>query len=248
MEIATNDLGSKTATKEQLPPLPFKYERTHAPEQAAYRERRVSLMSFEGVPNEPKTDQEIIEMIKRKREEKDWFTSEDWRGKGLPEEQIEFQVNGKSITVYNWNKEKPFTDEHIQRAQKAFQELASRFPQITDQIRWVLIDNKQEASAFGDPEKYPVNGHVMRGRGAFQLLPRGMELMPHRVAKASNFEGTFVHESTHLIEQEFKPEWKQQFKWEQCIDHKDEWGSKTNSRWKAGEVVQQTNWGNVYQR
>lgn len=222
METTTNDLETKTPTKDQLPPLPFKYEQTHTPNQAAYRGRRIPLMS----PNEPRTDQEIIEMIKRERETKDWFISEYWRKKGLPEEQIEFQINGQPITLYNWNKDKPFTDEHIQRAQKAFQQLSSRFPQITDQIRWMLIDDDQEASAFGDPKKYPINGHALQNWSAFHLLPRGMELMPHRVAKASNFEGTIVHESTHLIEQQFEPEWSKQFKWDFCQDNQDEWEIK----------------------
>lgn len=247
MEITTNPLEPKIVEKEQLPALPFKYEQTHSPEQAAYREWRVSPVSFVGVPNEPRTDQEIIEMIKREREGKDWFTSEYWRGKGLPEEQIEFQMNGQPITVYNWNKDKPFADEHVQKSQKAFQELASHFPRILDQIRWVLVDDKQEASAFGDPEKYPLNGYAMRGWNAFRLLPRGMELMPHRVAKASNFEGTFVHESTHLIQQQFEPEWSEQFKWDYCWDHEDEWELKptpdgNSKRWfnrQTGEMSPQ---------
>lgn len=247
METSIDPVEATAPKPEQLPALPFKYERTLEPDQAAYREWRVSPVSFAGVPNEPRTDQEIIEMIKREREGKDWFTSEYWRSKGLPEEQIEFQMNGQAITVYNWNKDKPFTDEHIQKAQRAFQELASRFPQITDQMRWILIDDKQEASAFGDPEKYPLNGFAMRGWEAFRLLPRGMELIPHRVAKASNFEGTFVHESTHLIQQQFEPEWSEKFKWDYCYDHEDEWEIRptpdgTTQRWfnkQTGEMSPQ---------
>lgn len=50
-----------------------------------------------------------------------------------------------------------------------------------------------------------------------------MELVPHRITKTSNLEGTFIHESTHLIQQQFKPEWSEKFKWEDCYDHKDEW-------------------------
>ncbi len=247
METSNDPVEAFAPQQDKLPALPFKYERTLVPDQAAYREWRVSPVSIVGVPNEPRTDQEIIEMIKREREGRDWFTSEYWRNKGIPEEQVEFQVNGQAITVYNWNKDKPFTDEHIQKAQRAFQELASRFPQITDQMRWILIDDKQEASAFGDPEKYPLNGYALRGWGAFRLLPRGMDLIPHRITKASNFEGTLVHESTHLIQQQFEPEWSDRFKWDYCSDHEDEWEMRptpdgTAKRWfdkKTGEMAPQ---------
>jgi len=247
METSIDPVEVTSLKPEQLAALPFKYERTFTPDQAAYREWRVSPVSLKGVPNEPRTDQEIIEMIKRERESKDWFTSEYWRIKGLPEEQIDFQVNGQAIIVYNWNKRQTFTDEHIKKAQKTFQELASRFPQVIDQIKWILIDDKQEASAFGDPEKYPLNGYALQGWEAFRLLPRGMELIPHRVAKASNFEGTFVHEATHLIQQQFEPEWSKQFKWDYCWDHEDEWEIRptpdgTTKRWfnkKTGEMSPQ---------
>lgn len=247
METSIDPIEAISLKLEQPPYLPFKYERTLVPDQATYKEWRVSPVSIVGIPNRPRTDQEIIEMIKREREGKDWFTSEYWRKKGLPEEQIEFQLNGQAIIVYNWNKDELFTDEHIQKTQKTFQELASRFPQITDQIRWILIDDKQETSAFGDPEKYPYNGFAMREWGAFRLLPRGMKLTPHRVARASNFEGTLVHESTHLIQQQFEPEWGEKFKWDYCYDHQDEWEVRptpdgTTKRWfskQTGEMSPQ---------
>lgn len=209
IETATGFNPEKSSPQEQIPDLPFRYERTMDAGQAEYREWRISPISFPGKDNEPRTDAKIIEMIRQEREGRDWFTSEYWRSKGIPQEQIEFQVEGQSITVYNWNKDKAFNDEHIQRAQRVLGQLSSRFPQITDQIRWILIDDKEEASAFGDPEKYPLNGYALRSWRAFRLLPRGMELIPHRVEKASNFEGTFVHESTHLIQQQFKPEWSE---------------------------------------
>lgn len=89
------------------------------------------------------------------------------------------------------------TDEHVARMQKALGELASRFPQVVDKIRWIVIDDIAHASGFGDPESYPLNGDAMPQWHAFRYLPRGMELTPHRVETTSNFEGTFVHEMTH---------------------------------------------------
>lgn len=209
--------------QKEIPALPFTYVRTYDRDSTQYHPWRVNPVRFGGKENKPRTDEEILEEVRKDREDRDWFTYEYWRDKGIPEEQIEFQINDQQITVYNWNKDISFTDEHVQRAQKVFQEFAARFPQILDQIRWVLIDDKSQTSAFGDPDKYPLNGFAMRQWRAFRLLPRGMELIPHRIAKASNFEGTFAHESTHLIQSEFEAEWSERFKWGWCDDNPDEY-------------------------
>ncbi len=220
-----NNPTAELKPREPLAPLPFAYQRTHNPDEAQYSEWRVSPVTIGGKKNEPYTDEEIIKMVKRDRESKDWFITEHWRNKGMPVEQIEFGINGRQVTVYNYNQEKPFTDEHIERASKVFQEFAARFPQILDQLRWVLIDDHQLPSAFGDPEKYPTNGLAHKSWRAFQLYPRGMELIPHRVAAATNFDGTLTHELTHLIQGEFEDEWGEKFKWGYCFDdeNQDEW-------------------------
>lgn len=215
-------------TREPLPPLPFAYQRTNNPDETEFHQWRVYPVISEGKKNEPYRDEEIIQMVKKDRESKDWFLAEHWRKKGTPTEQIEFTINGRQITVYNYNQDKPFTDDHIQRTSRVFQELASRFPKILDQLRWVLIDDYQIPSAFGDPEKYPTNGSAHRDWKAFRLYPRGTELTPHRIAAATNFDGTLTHELTHLIESEFEPEWGERFKWGYCFDdgYKDEWEAR----------------------
>lgn len=220
--------STEIGPKEPLPPLSFTYIRTNNPDEAQFSQWRVSPVVIGGKKNEPYTDDEIIQMVKRDRESKDWFTTEHWRNKGIPEEQIEFAINGRQVTVYNWSSEKPFTDEHIERATRVFQELSSKYPQLLDQIKWVLIDDLQLPSAFGDSEKYPTNGFAHRSWGAFQLYPRGMDLMPHRVAAATNFDGTLTHELTHLIQSDFEEEWGERFKWAYCFDdeYKDEWEAR----------------------
>src|SRR3989338_6661047 len=114
--------------------LPFTYVRTKHEQIAAYTVWRKRLV-IEGKPKLLKTDEEIVETVKGQRENKDWYTDEYWRSKGKPSEQIEIKINGNKITIYNWNKEKPFTDEHILLTQKVFREIVSRFPQILKKIR-----------------------------------------------------------------------------------------------------------------
>lgn len=227
-EVAVNQGRVELAIK-NVDSLPFTYTRVYDRDSTPYHSWRVNPIRFGKRENEPRTDDEIVKEVAREREGKDWFTYEYWREKGLPEEQIEFQINGRQVTIYNWNRDKHFTDEHIERARRVIQELSARFPKILDQIRWVLVDDRAMASAFGDPEKYPLNGFAMPQWQAFRLLPRGIELLPHRIAKTTNFEGTFVHEATHLIDSDFEPEWGEKFKWGWCDDNVAEWEARPTS-------------------
>ena len=220
---------------QELSPLPFTYVRTDDPKKAFSSQWRISPVSFAGKSNEPRTDSEIVEMVKDERERKDWFITEHWRKKGLPQEQIEFSVNNRKITVYDFNRDKPFTNQHITDTQKVLEQLGSRFPRMLENIRWILIEDIPHASAFGDPVKYPWNGSAKLEWSSFILMPRGMELMPHRIEKTSNFEGTLVHETTHLIAEDFEKEWRERFKWDYCIMHPEEWESKMapDGKWLA---------------
>ncbi len=216
-------LQSETAG-DILPTFPFTYERTNDPNKASYRQWRISPVSIVGKENKPSTDEEIIQMVKEEKERKDWFLLDYWRKKGMPQEQLEIQVSDKLLTVYNFNKEVPFTEEHAVRAKRVLEQLESIMPQVIEKIDWILIDDIAHPSAFGDPDKYPWNGNAMRSYRAFRFLPRGMELAPHRIEAVSNFEGTMVHEITHLVESDYEKEWSERgFVWDFCIDYPDEW-------------------------
>lgn len=217
------ELAPRKPSQETLQSLPFTYHRTFDQSQAAYLERRFSLVQVNGAEVNAKTDAEILQIAQEGRENKDWFVSKYWRSKGQPSEAVEFTLNGQQITLYNYGKEKPFTVGHIMQAEKVFQEFTSRFPQILEQIRWILIDDQQPLSAFGDSEKYPINGQAQSHWKAFKLYPRGIGLFPFRVLGISNFEGVLIHELTHLIQGEFEKEWWEKFQWEFCIEHRDEW-------------------------
>lgn len=212
----------ETKPKEILT-LPFRYELTTDSERASYREWRVSPVVFEGEQNKPRTDEEIVESVRKQHEAKEWYTQEYWRGKGLPSEQLEFTINGRQITLYNFNSEVPFTDEYITRTQRVLNQFATRFPETLDELRWVLIDDIQPSSLLGDEELYPTNGTAMREYRAFRFMPKGIKLSPHRVEAASNYEGTLVHELGHLIQGKFEKEWREKFKWNYCFDHDEDW-------------------------
>ncbi|MFA4827140.1 MAG: hypothetical protein WC596_02705 [Candidatus Shapirobacteria bacterium] len=207
-----------------LPPLPFTYQRTENPDTAEYQEYRISPIHFHSAPkNEPYTDEQIVDTIRQKKINASWFTSEYWRQKGTPQEQIEITVNNQPITIYNYNSEKPLTDEHLKQAQNVFQEMTSRFPQSVAQLRWILIDNVQEPSTYGDPENYPLHGYALERWKAFKFYPKGMEVSPFRIPATSKFSGVFTHELTHLIQSKFLPEWDNNFQWERSQDHQDQW-------------------------
>lgn len=79
---------------QELSPLPFTYERTLDTKKAVDEEWRISPVSIKGLENKPRTDSEILNMIKERKEQNDWFVTEHWRKKGQPREQIEFAING----------------------------------------------------------------------------------------------------------------------------------------------------------
>lgn len=211
--------------RQELTPLPFIYERTHDLKKAVDEEWRISPVSIVGRENRPRTDNEILNMIKERREQKDWFVTEDWRKKGQPREQIELMINGSPITVYNWNKEKNFTEKHIEKTKEVLEELGSRFPKAISNLRWILVEDYQQPSLLGDPTKYPTNGQAMAKWKAFRLFPRGMSFEPYRMPPIPNFTSTLTHELSHLIEAEFEAEWRQNFQWGYCVDS-DEWEVK----------------------
>lgn len=218
----------KAIKSQELPPLPFTYERTLNPKIASYEEWRISPVSFDGKANLPRADNQIVGMVKEQREMKDWFLTEDWRKKGQPSEQIEFSINDSPITLYNWNNNNSFTEEHIVRTQHVLQELASRFPQIVEKLRWILVEDYQEPSLLGDPDKLPASGQAMLKWKAFRLFPRGMSFEPYRMPPIPHFDWTLAHEFSHLIESVFSSEWSKQFKWEYCWEHPQEWESRAS--------------------
>jgi hypothetical protein len=232
--------------KKNLPELPFNYVRVQKPEEGQYREWRIYPVSFQNQENLPRTDEDIIEAVKKQHEAKQWYTTEYWRKKGLPAEQIEFTINGRPVTVYNFNAEKPFSDEHVAAMVKVFEELVARFPEVLEKIRWILIDNVQPPSLLGDDELYPTNGKAAREQQAVIMTPQGMATFSHRLPKASNFEGTLVHEIGHLIQAQFEEKWRKKFSWRYCFDNQEEWEIRKarngENRWfnkKTGEMSPQ---------
>lgn len=221
LESETNE------TSGTLPPLPFKYERTFDPLLAQYSEWRISPVRIVGQKNQPASDDIILARVKRGREKKDWFFQDYWREKEQPQEELEFDVNGKPITLYNFCKDQLISNEHISRLQQSIKLLSSHFPQALGNIRWILIDDTEQTSLYGNPEKFPLNGQARKEWQMFRFLRRGMQLMPHRIAKVSNFEGTFVHEASHLIQDDFLKDWFELFQWEWCQDHMDQWEFRT---------------------
>lgn len=219
-------MTEKGIIKQELPLLPFTYERTYDLIKAVDWEWRRSPVSIVGQENRPRIDSEILAMIKERREQRDWFVTEHWRKKEQPIEQIEFIIDGSPITVYNWNKEQSFTDEHMQKTKEVLEELGSRFPKVLNSLRWVLIEDYQESSLLGDPIKYPVNGQAMDKWNAFRLFPKGMSFASNRMPPLPNFTCTLIHELSHLMEAEFEVEWRENFQWRFCADYPDEWESK----------------------
>lgn len=200
----TENFPKETKT---LPPLPFNYKKTDDLEKATYKIPRKKLIVW-GKENPFKTDEEILKEVVKEREKTDWFIDKKWREKGQPEEQIEFEINGEKITIYNFCKEKQITDKQVELTQKALREISSKFPQILDKVKYILINDKPTVSAWGDEEKFPCNGTFSGDWKAVILYPRTLDPINHRIKGATNLDGTIVHEIGHSISSDFDAEWK----------------------------------------
>ncbi len=210
---------------ESLAPLPFTYQRVDDPSKAIYKEIRLNMIrGVNEPPRPPFTDEQIVERVKSQAEGREWYFDSYWREKGLPEEQIEFMVGDRQLMLYNFNKEISVSDEHLDKARKILEIYASKFPRALEKINWILIDNIQHPSMYGDTLNWPANGNGMPRSRAFRLLPRAMSFDPYRVSTITNFEGVFAHELTHTIDDDFENAgWKEKYKWELCKDHPDDW-------------------------
>jgi len=218
-----------TLLKNETENLPFIYERTYDQSKAEFSEYRKLGIVWEDEVEEAKTDEEILEKIKKEKIKQLWYTSPEWKDKGLPVEQLQMEIDNNVINFYNFNKEKPFTNQHIEIAERVFGKMSSSFPEVLNKIKYVLIDDKQIPSLYADPEKYPLSGYAYRNWDAFHLYPRGMDLIPFRIPSVTNFEGVMTHELTHLISKNIEQEWKNFFKWELTSGHPDEWEMRTTS-------------------
>lgn len=210
-------MKENTTTNQELPPLPLAYERTLDPQKATYSYKRASgKISF--------TDEQILRRVKRARENKDWFTSPEWRKKGMPFEQIEILINNAPITIYNYSQQRPFTQEHIAETTKTLSEIASYFPHFTRKVDYILLNDIQPKSELGDNDNLPTNGKTNHEWKLIQLNPRGTDMqLPYRIPSISNFTGVLTHELGHLaMESDFKEEWDV-FKRAKCSDYPEEW-------------------------
>lgn len=215
----SGDLGS------EIDPLPFTYTRVLDASVSQYSHKRISGIQVVGEPqNEPRSDDDIVGRVKNDFEGSQWYYLEYWRRKGLPSEEIHFQLGDRIITLYNFNSEIPFSDERIEETNRVLAGFSSRFPQALDKLDYILIDDIQPSSYYGDSENYPANGQAMSGHRALKLHPRAFSDIRHRVEAASNFEGTLVHELTHPIDSQFEfAGWRDKYKWETCLSAPDDW-------------------------
>lgn len=204
---------------------PFVYTRVFNKDQAQFREFRIPrIRSVTDPPDIQRTDHEILNNISAEVEGSEWFYSNYWREKGNPIDQIEFDIKGKKITFFNFNRDLPFAERYVDEALSVLVEYSRRFPQALDRLKWILLDDAQQPSFYGDSENYPLSGTTDRPRSLIHLFPRAISQEPYRISTVSRFSGVLAHELTHLIDEEFVfSGWQDHYRWGRCADKPEEW-------------------------
>ncbi len=175
--------------------------------------------------SEQKNGKDIYEEIKKSLERRYWWVNEYWQERGLPKEQAEIKIGDHKITVYNFNKEIKFSDEHIKETKDVLQKYENYDPELVEKKDFLLIENQQNQSLLEDEEKFPANGRNYPEWRAVGIDPRGMRQdMEHRIPGLSNFKGTLAHEIYEGKKDEnLFNDWRKDFGWDYCSDYPDEW-------------------------
>lgn len=237
-KTTNNTSGETTATvrEELIFSTPVKCRRTFNIEEADYVVNRETEVLIEedaddnSNPDETgsnnfvfdsttkrRSDEEIREEVAKKHWSAQWYLDEYWAKKENPLEVIEVVVDEKPIQIYNFNKNQPLSENHINEVQLVFQKIISKFPGSLNNLTSILIDDHQVESAFGDDENYPLNGRALwASYGVIHLYPNSLRQVSFRVpGVGSNLVGVLAHEIGHFIYNkgvEMGSDWNKNFK------------------------------------
>ncbi len=154
---------------------------------------------------------EIETRIKRELEKRFWWLNKEWQEKGPPKEQIEIASRDAKLVVYNFGD--VLSPERTQELQDAFTLLQGSLTEnkIADIPPYCLINNE---SATNTKTGEDLSGNSPPKLNAIVLYPRSLSQKEHRILGVSNFEGTYLHEVAHCLQdQDFQKEWREKFEW-----------------------------------
>lgn len=166
----------------------------------------------------PKSELTAPELERRAREEtkqNNWWLNEYWQAKGDPKEQLNIQVGGQNIELYNFGAElTPEQTAELQGIMAKFNRSAVRGK--LKGLQYILIDDNPKI----DPKtNEPRRGYAYNEMNAIGLYPRAVSNEPHRVPNVSSFAGTLSHEVGHILaDTAFVEKWKRRFGWEELPD------------------------------
>lgn len=150
------------------------------------------------------TDEDHQRSLNKYLDQRCWWKQDYWKEQGQPVEQVDIKLDEKKVTIYNFSKEKSLTDQHLNQVRSTLIALAQHFPISLDQLSYILIRSGVQNSAWGDNVRFPNNGSAFDLEKMLSLSEMALELFPHRIQAASNWEGTVAHETGHLIEKFFR--------------------------------------------
>ena len=165
------------------------------------------------------SEKEIQTRLREKIKEENWWLQAYWQEKGPPNEQLELTIGDNRLSIYNFGEK--ITDRHLTELERVVREFSQiEGGKIFNNVRYILIDNERKLNLEKNLDEEQ-NGEAPSGDKAIKLYPRGMELGSHRIEGASNFEGTLIHEFSHLIPDipgsNFYSDWINKFGWKMEI-------------------------------
>ncbi|OGM96319.1 MAG: hypothetical protein A3B86_04215 [Candidatus Yanofskybacteria bacterium RIFCSPHIGHO2_02_FULL_38_22b] len=144
--------------------------------------------------NGKKTEQELLDDAKKEIIRRSWWLQDQWRAKGLPQEQVSIRAEGLDIELYNYGQQlSPAQLEDLKRVITTLSQVS-----ISDQnskIRYIAINNKDELNDQNGEDK---RGYAFPASKMVALYPRAVSVEPHRISNTSGLAGTVAHEFGHI--------------------------------------------------
>ncbi len=180
------------------------------------------------------SDTNIESEAKKKLKNENWWLQEEWQEKGSPKEQVEIDIGGHKITLYNFGE--PLEQQHFQELESALRDLSQAVDgRLLSEIKYILMDNVSKQN--------PQSGENFRGYNlprisSIRINPEGRQIAPYgRIKGVSNFDAVLIHEFSHnirkinldfinkwikkfwVLEQDFEKKRKMPGGGEDCLDY-----------------------------
>ncbi len=163
--------------------------------------------------NEADTAADVRERVIQGLISRYWWLQRYWQDKGAPSERFVASCPVHNLEVYNFGS--PLGMGHLNELRSVIKEFALiKEGYLLRSVDYIVCDDVD----YRNPQSGDsTNGHCGAGERLITVFPSALVDRSHRVSATSNFEGTLIHEFSHLIGTELQNRWSEAFEWRPAV-------------------------------